>query len=215
MIRLVCLAIGYVFGLFQTSYIIGKIHGIDIREHGSGNAGTTNMIRIMGTRLGLITFAGDFLKSFLAVMLVGVLFGKSHADILPILKLYCGAGAIIAHDFPFYLQFKGGKGVAASAGLVAGFEPVIFLISLASFLAVAIVTKYVSAGSLVCYAVFFLLTVFSGLIGHFHMTRGHLIELYIIAFCLTALCWWQHRANIRRLIAGTESKTHLFRKKEE
>ena len=63
MIRLACLAIGYAFGLFQTSYIIGKLHGIDIREHGSGNAGTTNMIRTMGTRWGLLTFAGDFLKS--------------------------------------------------------------------------------------------------------------------------------------------------------
>ena len=72
MIRLVCLAIGYAFGLIQTSYIIGRLHGIDIREYGSGNAGTTNMIRTLGTKLGLITFIGDFLKSFLAVSLVGV-----------------------------------------------------------------------------------------------------------------------------------------------
>lgn len=214
MIRLVCLAVGYAFGLVQTSYIIGRLHGIDIREYGSGNAGTTNMIRTLGTKLGLVTFIGDFLKSFLAVMLVGTLFGKSHADILPILKLYAGAGAIIAHDFPFYLQFKGGKGVAASAGLVAAFDPRIFAIALASFLAVAIVTKYVSLGSLVCYAVFFLMTLFMGMIGHFHMTAPHLAELYAVAFCLTALCWWQHRANISRLIAGTESKTHLFRKKD-
>ena len=73
-IRIICLAIGYVFGLFQTSYIIGKRHGIDIRDYGSGNAGTTNMMRTMGTRAGLITFAGDCLKCILAVALVRVLF---------------------------------------------------------------------------------------------------------------------------------------------
>lgn len=211
MIRVVCLAIGYVFGLLQTSYIIGRLHGIDIRDYGSGNAGTTNMIRTLGTKWGLITFAGDFLKSFLAVLLVGALFGKTHGDILPLLKLYAGAGAIIAHDFPFYLKFKGGKGVAASAGLVAAFDPRIFAIALASFLLVSIVTKYVSAGSLTCYAVFFLMTLIMGMIGHFHMTSAHLMELYAGAFALTALCWWQHRANISRLIAGTESKTHLFK----
>ena len=214
MIRLVCLAIGYAFGLIQTSYIIGRLHGIDIREYGSGNAGTTNMIRTLGTKLGLITFIGDFLKSFLAVILVGILFGKNHADILPILKLYAGAGAIIAHEFPFYLNFKGVKGVAASAGLVAAFDPLIFAVALSSFILVSVITKYVSAGSLVCYAVFFLMTLFMGMIGRFHMTAPHLIELYVIAFALTVLCWWQHRANISRLIAGTESKTHLFGHKE-
>ena len=214
MIRIACFAIGYAFGLFQTSYIIGKLHGIDIREYGSGNAGTTNMIRTLGTRLGLYTFIGDFLKSFIAVLLVGILFGKTHQDILPILKLYAGAGAIIAHDFPFYLQFKGGKGVAASAGLVAAFDPLIFAVALTSFLVVSIATKYVSLGSLVCYAVFFLMTLFMGMIGHFHMTRPHLIELYTVAFLLTALCWERHKANIGRLIAGTESKTHLFGHKD-
>jgi len=215
MIRIICLIIGYAFGLIQTSYIIGKIHGIDIRQHGSGNAGTTNMIRTLGTKWGLLTFAGDFLKSFLAVTLVGLIFRNSHADILPILKLYTGAGAVIAHDFPFYLDFKGGKGVAASAGMVTAFEPVIFLIALASFLAIAIITKYVSAGSLTCYAVFFLLVLVYGMIGRFHMTSGHLIELYLIAFFLTALCWWQHRENIRRLAAGTERKTHLFHRESD
>ena len=210
MIRLACLAIGYAFGLFQTSYIIGKLHGIDIREHGSGNAGTTNMIRTMGTRWGLLTFAGDFLKSYLAVMLVGILFAKGHGDMLPLLKLYAGAGAIIAHDFPFYLGFRGGKGVAATAGMAAAFDPLLLLLGLAVFLAVAVPTKYVSAGSLSCYAAFFALTVIMGLAGRFHMTQARLIELDVIAFLLAALCWWKHRENLKRLIAGTESKTHLF-----
>ncbi len=211
--RVICFLIGYAFGLFQTSYIIGRINGIDIREHGSGNAGTTNMIRTMGTKFGLITFAGDFFKSFLAVVLVGALMKNRYPDILPILKMYAGAGAVIAHDFPFYLQFKGGKGVAASAGLVAAFDIRIFLVSLAVFLGVAAITKYVSLGSLCCYAVFFIQVLLYGMAGAFHMTRPHLIELYVVAFLLTLLCCWQHRQNISRLIAGTESKTHLFGKK--
>ena len=76
MIRVLCLVIGYVFGLFQTSYIIGKKHGIDIREHGSGNAGTTNMMRTLGRKAGLLTFAGDCIKCILAVVTVRLLFGK-------------------------------------------------------------------------------------------------------------------------------------------
>ncbi len=117
MIRIVCLGIGYIFGLFQTSYIIGKIHGIDIRNYGSGNAGTTNMIRTLGTKWGLLTFFGDFIKSVMACVVVGAIFSKSHPDCLPLLRLYAGAGAVIAHDFPIYMNFHGGKGVATSAGL--------------------------------------------------------------------------------------------------
>ena len=78
--RIVCLVIGYVFGLFQTAYIYGRMKGIDIRKHGSGNAGTTNTLRVLGTKAGLIVFAGDVLKCVLAVVIVRLIFGKSHAD---------------------------------------------------------------------------------------------------------------------------------------
>ena len=112
MIRLLCLAIGYLFGLFQTSYILGRVHGIDIREYGSHNAGTTNMLRTMGLKAGLLTFAGDCGKCILAVVLVRVVFGKTHADILPLLEFYAAAGTILGHNYPFYLGFRGGKGIA-------------------------------------------------------------------------------------------------------
>jgi glycerol-3-phosphate acyltransferase PlsY len=212
MIRLVCFGIGYLFGLFQTSYIIGILHGFDIRNYGSGNAGTTNMIRTLGAKWGLITFAGDFLKSFLAAVLVGFIFGSRYPECIPLLRLYAGAGAVIAHDFPFYMGFRGGKGVAASAGMAMGFCPPLLFFGLAIFLGISIPTGYVSAGSLACYAAFFLGTVVMGLTGQFHMTQALLIETDILAFLLTALCWWQHRENIRRLINGTESKTSLFKK---
>ena len=213
MIRLVCFGIGYLFGLFQTSYIIGILHGFDIRNYGSGNAGTTNMIRTLGAKWGLITFAGDFLKSFLAAVLVGFLFGSRYPECIPLLRLYAGAGAVIAHDFPFYMGFRGGKGVAASAGMAMGFCPPLLFFGLAIFLGISIPTGYVSAASLACYAAFFLGTVVMGLPGQFHMTQALLIETDILAFLLTALCWWQHRENIRRLINGTESKTSLFKKR--
>ena len=213
MIRIVCFGIGYLFGLFQTSYIIGRIHGIDIRNYGSGNAGTTNMIRTLGTKWGLITFAGDFLKSFLAAVLVGALFSSRYPECIPMLRLYAGAGAVVAHDFPFYMNFRGGKGVAASAGMAMGFKPMLLFIGLAVFLGVSIPTGYVSAGSLACYATFFIGTVITGLTGQFHMAQPFLIETDILAFLLTALCWWNHIENIKRLINGTERKTTLFKKK--
>ena len=116
MIRLVCLLIGYVFGLFQTAYIIGKAHGIDIRNYGSGNSGTTNMMRTMGTKAGLLTFAGDCLKCMFAVALVRALFSAKYPDIMPLLVFYTAAGVILGHNYPFYLNFRGGKGIAATAG---------------------------------------------------------------------------------------------------
>ncbi len=122
MVRLLCLAIGYLFGLFQTSYIYGRMHGIDIREHGSGNAGTTNALRTLGLKAGLITFAGDCLKCILAVVTVRLLFGQSHAECIRLLGLYAAAGTILGHNFPCYLKFRGGKGIAATAGLIISFD---------------------------------------------------------------------------------------------
>ena len=91
-LRVLCLALGYLFGCFQTAYILGRMKGIDIREYGSGNAGTTNAIRVLGTRAGLIVFAGDMLKSLIALLLVGALFGKSHPEAVYLLKSWAFLG---------------------------------------------------------------------------------------------------------------------------
>lgn len=151
-VRVGCLAIGYLFGLFQTSYIYGKAHGIDIRNYGSGNAGTTNMMRTLGTKAGLITFFGDCVKCMLAVGLVCLLFGKSHSEMLPLLKMYAAAGTILGHNFPFYLQFHGGKGIAATAGLVLSFDPIMSVLGIITFFGIFFTTHYVSLGSLLVYA---------------------------------------------------------------
>ena len=108
--RLVCVAIGYLFGLFQTAYIYGKLHGIDIRNYGSGNAGTTNTLRVLGTKAGLIVLAGDILKCILAIAAVRLLFaGGVHEDMYYLLAMYAALGAILGHDYPFYLGFEGAR----------------------------------------------------------------------------------------------------------
>ena len=214
MIRLICVAIGYVFGLFQTSYIYGKMHGIDIRTQGSGNAGTTNALRVLGKKAGAITFLGDALKCVAAVLLVQALFGASHGDIRPLLAIYAGAGVVLGHNFPFYLGFKGGKGIAASAGMMLAFGHFpIFAVSALAFILVFTITNDVSLGSMVLYLCFLVQVIFLGQRGEFGMSQGHLTELYIVAACLTALAFWQHRTNIGRLIHGTENKTYLLKKK--
>ena len=101
--RVICLLIGYVFGLFQTAYFYGKTKGIDIRKYGSGNAGTTNALRVLGTKAGLIVFAGDCLKCIIAVCITRALFSTGHPENIYLLCLYTGAGAIIGHNFPFYM----------------------------------------------------------------------------------------------------------------
>ena len=211
--RLICLAVGYVFGLFQTSYIYGRLHGIDIRNFGSGNAGTTNMLRTLGTGAGAVTFLGDMFKCIFAVLAVRLLFGKECGDILPLLSIYAAAGVILGHNFPFYLGFRGGKGIAATAGLFLSLSFPMTAVALVVFVAVLLFTHYVSLGSLLVYMVFIVGLVVSGQVGAFSMTQQYLNEMYVVGAALTILAFWMHRANIVRLIHGEERKTYLFRKK--
>ena len=210
--RIICLAIGYGFGLFQTSYIIGQIHGIDIREHGSGNAGTTNMMRTMGTKAGLITFAGDCLKCILAVILTRVLFGKSHVEIIPLLAFYAAAGTILGHNYPFYLGFRGGKGIAATAGLVLSINWIMAILGILVFFTTFFTTHFVSLGSLLVYIGIMIELVVLGQCGYFQMSQPHLLELYALGALLAAMAFWKHRENIKRLLNGTENKTYLSSK---
>ena len=206
--RIICLVIGYVFGLFQTGYIYGKLHGIDIRKEGSGNAGTTNALRVLGKKAGVITYAGDMLKAVLAAAVVRLIFGESHKDIIMALVLYCGLGVILGHNFPFYLGFKGGKGIAASSGVIIaiGYWPLI-LLGFCTFMTLTIVSRYVSLGSLVMMTGFLIEFIIFGIKG---MVPGlypaELVEAIIIVAVITILAFWRHRANIGRLIHGNERK---------
>ena len=213
MVRVICLLIGYIFGLFQTAYCYGKAHGIDIRQHGSGNSGTTNALRVLGTKAGLIVFAGDCLKCMAAVWLVRLLFGESYHNIIYLLCLYTGAGAILGHNYPFYMNFKGGKGIAATAGMVLSFHPYFIITGVLLFFIPFFTTHYVSLGSLLVYAGLMIQLVIFGQMGFFaEMTQGQLIEMYIVFGFLLVLAYWKHRENIKRLIHGNERKTYLFKK---
>ncbi|MCM1126518.1 MAG: glycerol-3-phosphate 1-O-acyltransferase PlsY [Lachnospiraceae bacterium] len=210
--RVICIVIGYAFGLFQTAFIYGKLHGIDIREHGSGNAGTTNTLRVLGTKAGLIVLAGDIIKCILAIVLCSVLFDKTHPDEIYLLKLYAAAGAILGHNFPFYLQFKGGKGIAATAGLILAFHPYFIIMGVIVFFGIFFTTHYVSLGSLLVYAGLMIQMVISGQMGLFGASQQVLNEMYIITALLTALAYYKHRENIKRLLKGEERKTYLTKK---
>lgn len=214
--RIICLAIGYLFGLFQTAYFYGKMKGIDIRQHGSGNAGTTNTMRVLGTKAGLVVFAGDVLKGILAAALVWAIFRESQADRIYLLKLYAGTGVILGHNFPFYMKFKGGKGIAATAGMILSFHPYFVAVGVIMFFGAFFITHYVSLGSLLVYAGFMAQMIICGQMGVFPgMSQAGLTEMYIVAGFLTAMAYWKHRANIVRLLHGEERKTYLTKKSTE
>jgi glycerol-3-phosphate acyltransferase PlsY len=212
-LRLICIALGYVFGLFQTAFFYGKLHGIDIREHGSGNSGTTNALRVLGRKAGIIVLAGDCIKCMIPVWIVRLVFGPTHPEILYLLCLYTGAGAILGHNYPFYLQFRGGKGIAATAGLVLSFHPYFVILGLIMFFSSFFITHYVSVGSLMVYAGFLIQMIYCGMTGFFApMAQAQLYEMYAITLFLTIMAYWKHRENIMRLIHGNERKTYLTKK---
>lgn len=215
MVRIYCLLIGYAFGLFQTAYIYGRTKGIDIRQHGSGNAGTTNTLRILGKKAGLLVFLGDVLKSVLAIVTVSVVFGKTHPEMVYVLKIYAAAGAILGHNFPCYLGFKGGKGIAATAGLVMAFHWYFFPIACVLFLGTFFITHYVSLGSLLVYVGFMIQLFILGQSDFFQLSDPLLIELYIVSGFLAVMAFVKHRANIVRLFHGEERKTYLIKKNRQ
>ena len=209
--RLICLAIGYVCGLFQTGYLVGKMNHMDIRKKGSGNAGTTNALRVLGWKAGAMTFFGDVLKCVAAFLISYFMYRGS--DMMPLLAMYAGAGVTLGHNFPFYMNFKGGKGIAVMAGLVVvnsfwhlPSSLLMIPVTLACFLVPVLITKYISVGSLAAYTVFLIEMIIIGQLGWLDMEAGFRYELYVILFLLTALAWYRHRANLGRLLKGTENK---------
>ena len=217
--RIVSLVIGYVFGLFQTAYIYGKANHIDIREFGSGNAGTTNAMRVLGKKAGIITYIGDCLKAIFASLIVYLIFKEEAANYRFVLRIYAGLGVVLGHNFPFYMGFKGGKGIAASSGVILGIGDFKLIgLGLLTFILVTVLTKYVSVGSLTLMFTFFVeIILFNelGILGfknNLHIGGNERIELYILIFIISALAFIKHSANIKRLIEGNERK--IGQKKE-
>lgn len=209
--RIVCLMAGYICGLFQTGYIYGRMNQIDIRQHGSGNSGTTNALRVLGVKAGLIVFFGDYLKAFIPCMLMRVAFG-GRPELLYLMILYTGLGVILGHNYPFYLKFKGGKGIAAMAGILVATDLRVTLACLIVFVLAVSLTRFVSLGSLLVSVVFLAGMIYFAATGNYGLGKMYQNEFYVLAAVICGMAFWRHRANIVRLINGTENK--LGAKKE-
>ena len=211
-IRIICFICGYFCGIIETGYIYGKLNGIDIRNYGSGNSGTTNALRVLGQKAGLVVFIGDFFKAFIPCFIVRLLTQNSYPDIFLLFVLYVGLGVVVGHNFPFYLKFKGGKGVAATAGMIAGLLiPLMIVILLVLFIAVVAVTRYVSVGSILlmiefvtCYVIF----AFKGMLCFDPKgdSKSEMIESIVLAVIFATMSILKHKANIIRLMHGEENK---------
>ncbi|MBQ9438553.1 MAG: glycerol-3-phosphate 1-O-acyltransferase PlsY [Lachnospiraceae bacterium] len=216
-IRFLCILIGYVFGNFQSAYFYGKLVGTDIRQHGSGNLGTTNALRVLGPKAGGIVLAGDMLKTILAILLTWLLFGRGeYANIHFLFLYYTALGVILGHDFPVWLKFKGGKGIACTAGLILSMHWSLTIAGILLFFPEFFIFHYVSIGSLLVNLGFVAWTVIAGQTGWLFssMTQSERVELYILAILIAGLAFFQHRSNIKRLLAGKEGKVYLIKPKE-
>ena len=195
----VCLVLGYIVGSFSTGYIMGLMNHVDIREMGSGNAGTTNAFRTLGKKAGVITLVGDMLKAILVVLLVRFVIYKD-IDYVKLLELICGFGCVLGHNFPVWLKFHGGKGIAVTAGVFIAIDPWILPVGLPLFAILVLTTKYVSVGSL---AVLTLFPIWNAIR---FTTEPYYVWIVIVSCMYTVMAFIQHRQNIKRLMNGTENK---------
>lgn len=213
--RIIAIAVGYICGLFLSGFLYGKSRHVDVRESGSGNVGTTNTLRTLGWKAGAITLAGDILKVFVAMFLVWLFFHKSEPELVRLYEMYAGFGAVLGHDFPVYMGFKGGKGIASTGGLVLAFCPFAAPVSLGLFVLTVLVTKYVSLGSILGLISLLVQVLIFGQMGMFAVPQNNLIEVYIVFGIIVAIGLVKHRSNIVRLLHGTENKFGSKKKENE
>lgn len=202
----VCLFAGYFCGCISSGYFVGKFFKKDIRSLGSGNAGTTNVLRNFGPIPAIITFVGDLAKAVVPILIIRLCIPFANPWYL--LCLYCGLGVVLGHNYPFYLGFKGGKGIAVTAAVVmSAAHPIMIPIGLAIFVAAVVLTRYVSVGSLLVAWYIPANTI------AFHNGDNMFPHMLVISLLFTALAYFQHRENIVRLIHGNENK--LWKSKSE
>ena len=202
------IVVAYLLGSVPFAFLIAKAHGKDLRTIGSGNIGATNLARALGRKWGYICFALDVLKGFIPMAGLPAVAGRPDSPALLALWLAVGMAAILGHVLPIYLGFKGGKGVATSFGVALGLWPYFTipgLIALAVWVAVVLIWRYVSLAS-ICGAVVFPVALLIGIMAVPAWTASALWPLLIAAIAIPAMVVIRHRENIKRLLAGTESK---------
>lgn len=207
------LLIGYICGLFPTGMIIAKCKGVDIRHEGSGNSGATNSLRVMGKKAGLLVLLGDSMKAFLPCMAVRFLFGANGPLAEPDMMLayvgLIGIGAVLGHDFPFFMKFKGGKGISSTTGFSLALDWRITLIGFVFFVLIVSVTKYVSLASMFDTTMFCIVLITFSLIGMYGLCPLGLAVLHSVGLLQAVLSVWSHRSNVKRLLAGEENRFSL------
>ncbi|WP_042271614.1 glycerol-3-phosphate 1-O-acyltransferase PlsY [[Clostridium] dakarense] len=198
---IIIIIIAYLLGNISTSYIVAKrLTGVDIRTQGSGNAGSTNVLRTLGKKAGAMTFIGDLLKGMIAVFIAEIIAKSAGLDIATA-GYIAVVGVVCGHNWPAFLGFRGGKGVATSLGAMIAVNPIIALSCFLVFLVIVAITKYVSLGSVVGIAMSPIIMMF------LKNQKGILVTLF-----LTISVIYTHRENIKRLLKGTERK--IGQKKE-
>lgn len=216
---LTVLAISYLLGSIPSAIWVGKIFkGVDVREHGSGNAGTTNTFRVLGWPSGVTVFSLDFMKGFVASFWVSALaWGMFAGPLSPpnwevdaFLKISCGFFAVLGHLFPIFANFKGGKGAATACGMLFGIEPISITISAIIFVVTILFTRYVSLASILG-SFFYPISL---LIMRYQFGMEKIVDGSVLIFSIIVASGIiiKHKSNIQRLIAGTESKVGKSKK---
>lgn len=207
---LVTVVIAYFVGSVPTGFLIARSRGVDIRKVGSGNMGATNVFRALGKKAGTIVLLIDILKGWLACQVAAqlVVHWAASGPEYPVhmherFLIIAGVCAILGHNYTCWLSFKGGKGIATSAGVLLAWVPWVFLIVVALWGVIFKATRYVSLASIIAAA---MLPVITWLLGRSPV-------MIVVTACLAAMAIWKHRSNIQRLLAGTENR--FVKKKKE
>jgi len=202
---------GYLLGSIPVGFLVARAKGIDIREHGSGNIGATNVFRTLGKGYGIFVFICDALKGVGAVFLGRMIYEcfntplpGSHYYVSPWIGILGGIACILGHNFPVWLKFKGGKGVATSLGVVIGLVPLAAVISFAIWASVLFTSRYVSLASIIA-------AIAVPIIVAFTASPADKTPLLVFTMLAASLIVLRHRANIQRLLNGTENR---FKKKK-
>jgi glycerol-3-phosphate acyltransferase PlsY len=187
------LVTAYLCGAIPFGVIVGKLfYGVDVRRHGSGNVGTTNVFRVLGKRAGAAVMVLDILKGWLPAFVAVQLFS-------PWAAIFIAAAPVVGHMYSIFLKGRGGKGIATGAGVVLALVPLAFVIIFATWLVLILVTRYVSVASLTAAALVPVLTV----------AFSEPLPYEIAGVLVAILVWWAHRGNIQRLLAGEENRVKL------
>ena len=209
---LLCIIASYLLGSISFAVLISRVfYHDDVRKYGSGNAGTTNMLRTFGKKAAILTFAGDTFKGVVAILIACLVFGAPAASggywLLVTASYLSAFMCILGHVFPIFAKFRGGKGFATLLAAIAALDPVVFLLLMVVYFPMILITHYVSLSSITV-AMFYPV-----LLASFDRAFLHFGTHVLIALLIGLLVTWCHRSNIQRLIAGNERKTYLFKKK--